>query len=216
MGGVVWYQKWDDRQRILHATYWLRRRRCSVFVIRRTSDGVRGDASRIGYSCVSDLWVSLSCTIASIAVCRDSMSCKSSASDTMLKTVGAPLLIPRIRPFIGNHASKVLVQQSVHISAREAALIIYSPPGSGSVIVRPFRRRLCAGVLGHPAGWIITFPPPGLLGDPRTTRGIFLKIRARVSTDDVILVCGIFLEIYEPSHPGRQNLLLTPHLPSPA
>ena len=49
-----------------------------VINIRRTNDGVKGDVSRTGDSCASELWVFLPCTIASIAVCRDSASCKSS------------------------------------------------------------------------------------------------------------------------------------------
>jgi len=48
-----------------------------VIIIKRTKDGVKGDASRTGYSCASDPWVSLPRTITSIAVCRDSTSCKS-------------------------------------------------------------------------------------------------------------------------------------------
>jgi hypothetical protein len=56
MGAAVWYQERHDNQRILCTT-------CSYsdidkYHIGRTNEGVNGDASRTGYSCASDLWVS--------------------------------------------------------------------------------------------------------------------------------------------------------------
>ena len=84
MGTVVWYQERHDRQRILCTTLITMTK---VIITIRTNDGVRWDAFRIGYSCASELWVSLSCTTASIALWRDSTSCES--LEITLKLVGA-------------------------------------------------------------------------------------------------------------------------------